>query len=78
MQVYTFLYWTRLNLLCFYFYPLRYGAVPLKVTYYAQYYNQEQELLSDYYAVHIQFCMNISLHVADSFIFYNDCFIRVY
>ena len=39
-------------------------------------YTQEQELLSDYYAVHIHFCVNNSLHVADNS--YNDCFIRVY
>ena len=35
----------------------------LKYTYYAQYYAQEQEL----YAIHIRFCMNNSLHVADNF-----------
>ena len=29
---------------------------------------QEQGLLSDYYAIHLQFCMNISLHLADNFI----------
>ena len=28
----------------------------LKFTYYAQYYAQEEELLSDYYVIHIQFC----------------------
>ena len=38
----------------------------LKFTYYAQHYAQEQELLSDYYAIHIQLCMNNSLHVADN------------
>ena len=48
--------------------PLCYAAVLLKFTYYAQYYAQEQELLSDYYTIHIQFCMNNSLHVADNFI----------
>ena len=36
----------------------------LKFTYCAQ----EQELLSDYCAIHIQFCMKNSLHVEDSFI----------
>ena len=35
----------------------------LKLTYYAQ----EQELLSDYYAIYIQFCMSNSLHVTESF-----------
>ena len=35
---------------------------------YAQYYAQEQELLSDYYAIYIQVGMNNSLHVADTFI----------
>ena len=48
----------------------------LKITYYAQFYAQEQELLSDYYAVYMQFCMRNLLHVADNF--YKDCFIRVY
>ena len=52
----------------FYFYPLCYAAVLLKVTYYAQ----EQELLSDYYAVG----MSNSLHVAHNF--YKDCFVKVY
>ena len=42
--------------------------------YYAQYYAQEQELLSDY-ILHTQLCMNNSLHVADNF--YKDCFISV-
>ena len=56
------------SLLRFYFYPLCYAAVLLTFTYYAQYYAQEQELLSDYYAFYIQFCMNNSLHVAESFI----------
>ena len=54
------------NLLCFYFCPLCYAAVLLKFTYYAQYYAEEQELLSDYYAIYIQFCMNNSPHVADN------------
>ena len=56
------------SLRCFYFYPLCYAAVFLKFTYYPQYYAQEQELLSDYYAIHdhIQSCMNNSLHVADN------------
>ena len=57
------------SLLCFYFYPLCYAAVLLKFTYYAQ----EQELLSDYYAIYIQFCISNSLHVVDNF--YKDCFI---
>ena len=39
----------------------------LKFAHYAQYYAKEQELLSDYYAIHIQFCMNNSLHLADNF-----------
>ena len=46
--------------------------VLLKFTYYAQ----EQELLSDYYAIYMQFSMNNLLHVDDNF--YKDCFIRVY
>ena len=45
------------------------------VAYYTQYYAQEQELFSDYYAICIQICVSISLHVADNF--YKDCFIRV-
>ena len=40
----------------------------LKFTYYAQYYVQEQELLSGYYNINLPFCMNNSLHVADNFI----------
>ena len=36
------------SLLYFYFYLLCYAAVLLKFTYYAQYYAQEQKLLSDY------------------------------
>ena len=32
------------------------------------YYAQEHELLSGYYAIHEQFCMNKSLHVVDSLI----------
>ena len=79
------------NLLCFHFYPyiLCYAAVLLKFTYHAQ----EQELLSDYYAI----LHGNSLHVADNFIktvllecinegikvyhyalLYNDCSIRVH
>ena len=77
------------DLLCFYFYPLCYAAVLLKFTYYAQYYAQEQEL----YAIHTQFCMNNSLHVAETVLLecikewyqsrlyyaltYDDCSIRV-
>ena len=38
--------------------------VLLKFTYYAQ----EQELLSGYYAIYMQFCMNNSLCVPDNFI----------
>ena len=52
----------------FYFYPLCYAAVLLKFTYYAQYYAQEQELVSDYYAFYMQFCMSNLLNVADNFI----------
>ena len=40
------------SLLCFHFYTLCYAAVPLKITYYAQCYAQEQELLSDYYVLY--------------------------
>ena len=61
------------SLLCFYFYPLCYAAVPLKFTYYAL----EQGLLSDYYASYAQVCMNNSLHIR-SRQFQKDCFIRVY
>ena len=57
------------SLLCFYFYLLCYAAVFLKVTYYAQYYTQEHELLSDYYAFYMQFCMNNS---ADNFYRYQN------
>ena len=64
--------WVGISLLCFYFYILCYAAVLLNFTYYAQ----EQELLSDYYAIYIQVCMNNSLHVVDNF--YKDCFIKVY
>ena len=64
--------WVGTSLLCFYFYLLCNAAVLLNFTYYAQ----EQELLSDYYAIYIQVCMNNSLHVVDNF--YKDCFIRVY
>ena len=56
------------SLLCVYFYPLCYAAVLLKFTYYTQYYAQEEELSSDYYAFYIQFCMSNSLHVEDNFI----------
>ena len=62
------IYVNRNQPLCFYFYPLFYAAVFLKFTYYAQYYAQEQELLSDYYAIYTQVGMNNSLHVADTFI----------
>ena len=54
-------------LLCFSFYPLCYTVVLLKFTYYAQYYAQEQELLSDYYAIYMLSCMSSSLHVAHNF-----------
>ena len=68
---------TPTSLLCFYFYPSYYAAALLKFTYYAQYYDaQEEELLSDYYAFYIQFCMSNSLHVANNL--YKDCFIKVY
>ena len=46
------------------------------ITYYAQYYAQEQELLSEYYAAYMQFGMSNSLHnryVAGNF--YKDHFI---
>ena len=33
------------------------------------------EALSDYYAIHIQVCINSSVHVADNNYCYNDCFI---
>ena len=56
------------TLLCFYFYLLCFAVVLLKSTYYAQHYAQEQELLSDYYGIYIQFCMSNSLHVTESFI----------
>ena len=58
------------------FYSLCYAAVLLKFTYYAQYYAQKQELLSDYYTFYMQFCMSDMLHVADNF--YKGCFITVY
>ena len=35
-------------------------------TYYAQYYAQEQELWSDYYAIYMQVCMNKLLLVVDN------------
>ena len=54
------------SILCFY--PLRYAAVLLKFTYHAHYYTQEQQLLSDYYDVYLQFCTNNSLNIADNFI----------
>ena len=38
------------------------------LTYDAQYYAQEHELLPDYYTIYIQFCMSNSLHVAGNFI----------
>ena len=56
------------SLLCFYFYPLCYATVLIKFTYYAQYYAQEQELLSDYYASYMQFTE--TLHIAN---FEKDC-----
>ena len=79
LNIELFLVWHKqlgISLLCVYFYLLCYAAVLLKFTYYTQCYAQEQELLSDYYAIHIQFCINNSLHVADNL--YKDCFIRVY
>ena len=51
------------SLFCFYFYPLCHAVVPLKFIYYVQ----EQELLSDYYTIYVQVCMNCSLHLADNF-----------
>ena len=55
------------SLLCFYFYPLCYATVLLKLTYYAQYYAQKEELLSKYYTFYMQFFMNNSLQVTDNF-----------
>ena len=43
-----------------------YAVVLLKFTYHAQYYAQEQELLSDYYAFYMRFCIRNSLHVAEN------------
>ena len=40
-------------------------TVLLKFTYYAQYYAQEQELWSDYYAFYVQVCRSNLLHVAE-------------
>ena len=51
----------------YYIFIFTHYAVLLKFTYYAQFYAQEQEFLSDYYAIYIQFCMSNSLHVADNF-----------
>ena len=42
-----------MDLLWFYFYPLCYAAVLLKFTHCAEYYTQEEELLSDYYAFYM-------------------------
>ena len=66
----------------------------LKYTYYAHYYAEEQESLSDYYVFYMQYCMSNSLYVADNFkktvllecinerYYYalsnDDCSIRVY
>ena len=47
------------------FYPICYAAALLKLTYYTQYYAQEQQLLSDYVTPCVQFCMSNSLHKAD-------------
>ena len=38
-----------------------------KFTYYAQYYAKEQELLSDYYVIYVQVCINNLLDVVDNF-----------
>ena len=46
-------------------FPYVYNAVN------AQYYAQEQKLLSDYYATYVQVCMNNSLHVVNNFY---DCY----
>ena len=62
--------WIRTSLLCFYFCLLYNATVLLKFTYYAQYYAQEQELWSEYYAILIQVFMNKFL--------LKDCFIRVH
>ena len=56
------------SLLCFYFYSLCYAAVLLKFACYAQYHAQEQELLSNYVAIDLQFCMTNLLNVADNLI----------
>ena len=40
------------------FLPIMLCCSALKITYYAQYYAQEQELLSDYYASYVQVCRN--------------------
>ena len=50
------------------FLPIMLCCSAHKITYYAQYYAQEQELLSDYYAFYMQFCMSNSVHVANNFI----------
>ena len=48
----------------------------LKFAYYAQYYAQEQELWSDYYAIYMQVCMNKLLLVVDNLgrLFYYSIF----
>ena len=76
------------------FLPIMLCCSALKITYYAQYYAQEQELLSDYYAIYIQICMKNTLHVANNFkktdllecikewyenrLSHDDCSIKVY
>ena len=49
------------------FYLLYYAAVLLKFTNCIQYHAQlqEQELWSDYYAIHTQICMDNRLNIAD-------------
>ena len=58
-------------------YLICYAAVLLIFTYYAQYYAQEQELWSDYYAIYIQVCMSNSLNVTDN-LRKTSCCIRVH
>ena len=48
------------------FLPIMLCCSALKFTYYAQCYAQEQQLLSEYYGIYMQFCMSISLHVTES------------
>ena len=58
------------------FLPIMLCYSALNLIHYVQYYAQEQELWSEYYAIYIKVCMNNSSHVADDF--YKHCFIRVH